>query len=98
MSGPLRAAPAHVAAASRARRRHQHGAPPERSCCVPAAFAPGAENDLGNSIEVVSGREEARLIYLGVAHGVPDSPERRLVIDIAAARTHSPRAAAFHTV
>jgi exopolyphosphatase/guanosine-5'-triphosphate,3'-diphosphate pyrophosphatase len=31
---------------------------------------------------VVSGREEARLIYQGVAHLLPQSDERRLVVDI----------------
>ena len=36
---------------------------------------------LGHSIEVISGREEARLIYAGVAHLQP-STQRRLVIDI----------------
>jgi exopolyphosphatase/guanosine-5'-triphosphate,3'-diphosphate pyrophosphatase len=37
---------------------------------------------LGFPIEVVSGREEARLIYQGVSHLLPLSAERRLIIDI----------------
>jgi exopolyphosphatase/guanosine-5'-triphosphate,3'-diphosphate pyrophosphatase len=37
---------------------------------------------LGFPIEVVSGREEARLIYQGVSQLLPASSERRLVIDI----------------
>lgn len=37
---------------------------------------------LGHPIEVIAGREEARLIYLGVTHTLPESHERRLVIDI----------------
>src|SRR5919198_2909857 len=37
---------------------------------------------LGFPIEVISGREEARLIYLGVAHALPVSAQRRLVVDI----------------
>ena len=37
---------------------------------------------LGFPIDVISGREEARLIYQGVAQALPDSNERRLVIDI----------------
>jgi exopolyphosphatase/guanosine-5'-triphosphate,3'-diphosphate pyrophosphatase len=37
---------------------------------------------LGFPIDVISGREEARLIYQGVAHLLPQSDERRLVIDI----------------
>lgn len=37
---------------------------------------------LGFPIEVIAGREEARLIYLGVSHLLPDSDERRLVVDI----------------
>src|SRR3954466_14144521 len=37
---------------------------------------------LGFPIEVISGREEARLIYRGVAHALPVSAARRLVVDI----------------
>ena len=37
---------------------------------------------LGFPIEVISGKEEARLIYLGAAHSLPQSNEKRLVIDI----------------
>jgi exopolyphosphatase/guanosine-5'-triphosphate,3'-diphosphate pyrophosphatase len=46
------------------------------------AFLDKAHDILGFPIEVVSGREEARLIYQGVAHLLPPSDERRLVIDI----------------
>jgi exopolyphosphatase/guanosine-5'-triphosphate,3'-diphosphate pyrophosphatase len=37
---------------------------------------------LGYPIEVISGQEEARLIYQGVSHLLPQSDEKRLVIDI----------------
>ena len=37
---------------------------------------------LGFPIDVIAGREEARLIYQGVAHLLPQSDERRLVVDI----------------
>jgi exopolyphosphatase/guanosine-5'-triphosphate,3'-diphosphate pyrophosphatase len=37
---------------------------------------------LGFPIDVISGREEARLIYQGVAHALPSSNDRRLVVDI----------------
>ncbi len=37
---------------------------------------------LGFPIDVISGREEARLIYQGVARLLPQSDERRLVVDI----------------
>ncbi|MCX7556823.1 exopolyphosphatase [Xanthomonadaceae bacterium JHOS43] len=53
----------------------------------PAAFLIPAETALGHGIEVVSGREEARLIYLGVAHGMPPTDARRLVIDIGGGST-----------
>ncbi|MFN4362039.1 MAG: exopolyphosphatase [Hylemonella sp.] len=45
-------------------------------------FLDRAQAILGFPIEVVSGREEARLIYQGVAHLLPQSNERRLVVDI----------------
>jgi exopolyphosphatase/guanosine-5'-triphosphate,3'-diphosphate pyrophosphatase len=45
------------------------------------AFLLRAREVLGFPIEVISGREEARLIYAGVAHLQP-SDARRLVIDI----------------
>jgi exopolyphosphatase/guanosine-5'-triphosphate,3'-diphosphate pyrophosphatase len=45
------------------------------------AFLLRAQEALGFPIEVISGREEARLIYAGVAQMQP-SEERRLVVDI----------------
>ena len=45
-------------------------------------FLAKAKNILGFPIEVIAGREEARLIYLGVSHLLPQSDERRLVVDI----------------
>jgi exopolyphosphatase/guanosine-5'-triphosphate,3'-diphosphate pyrophosphatase len=46
------------------------------------AFLTQAHEVLGFPIEVISGREEARLIYQGVAHALPQGNERRLVVDI----------------
>lgn len=52
-----------------------------REACNRDAFLARAEEMLGFSIEVISGREEARLIYAGVARLQPsDLP--RLVVDI----------------
>lgn len=45
-------------------------------------FLARAYTILGFPIDVISGREEARLIYQGVAHLLPQSDERRLVVDI----------------
>jgi exopolyphosphatase/guanosine-5'-triphosphate,3'-diphosphate pyrophosphatase len=45
------------------------------------AFLARAQTVLGHPIEVISGREEARLIFAGVARLQP-SPLRRLVVDI----------------
>ncbi|HEX4985495.1 MAG TPA: exopolyphosphatase [Burkholderiales bacterium] len=50
-------------------------------------FMPRFEAALGFPIEVVAGREEARLIYLGVAHSLPASAEARLVVDIGGGST-----------
>ncbi|MDE2047044.1 MAG: Ppx/GppA family phosphatase [Betaproteobacteria bacterium] len=47
-----------------------------------AEFLRRAEQVLRFPVELISGREEARLIYSGVAHLLPSSSERRLVIDI----------------
>ncbi|WKB52387.1 Ppx/GppA phosphatase family protein [Eleftheria terrae] len=46
------------------------------------AFLARAQAVLGHPIEVISGREEARLIYAGVARLMPPSAGHRLVIDI----------------
>ena len=51
------------------------------------SFLSEAEARLGFPIEVIFGREEARLIYLGVAHSLAPSAERRLVIDIGGGST-----------
>jgi len=50
-------------------------------------FIRKAQSALGFPIEVIAGREEARLIYLGVAHELPASREKRLVVDIGGGST-----------
>lgn len=50
-------------------------------------FIERAERVLGYPIEVISGREEARLIYLGVAHTLADDGGKRLVVDIGGGST-----------
>jgi exopolyphosphatase/guanosine-5'-triphosphate,3'-diphosphate pyrophosphatase len=50
-------------------------------------FLPRAEAALGFPIEVIAGREEARLIFSGVVHSLPPSPNKRLVIDIGGGST-----------
>lgn len=52
-----------------------------------ADFLPQAEHVLGFPIDVIAGREEARLIYIGVAHGLPQSKGNRLVMDIGGGST-----------
>jgi exopolyphosphatase/guanosine-5'-triphosphate,3'-diphosphate pyrophosphatase len=51
------------------------------------SFLRRAEQALGVPIEIVSGTEEARLIYLGVAHSLHDEASRRLAIDIGGGST-----------
>ena len=50
-------------------------------------FLARAESALGFPIEVISGREEARLIYSGVVHSLPLSGHNRLVVDIGGGST-----------
>lgn len=52
-----------------------------------AEILPEAERALGFPIEIISGQEEARLIYLGVIQDLPPSDDRRLVIDIGGGST-----------
>lgn len=50
-------------------------------------FLHRAEHALGHQIEIVSGIEEARLIYQGVAHSLAPDGTRRLVMDIGGGST-----------
>ncbi|WP_339804685.1 exopolyphosphatase [uncultured Marinobacter sp.] len=52
-----------------------------------SAFIARAEQVLGYPVEIIAGREEARLIYLGVSHTLSDDSGRRLVIDIGGGST-----------
>ena len=45
-------------------------------------FLDTAEKILGHPIEIISGREEARLVFLGAAHSLAEPRDRRLVVDI----------------
>ena len=54
---------------------------------MPKSSPRQAQQLLGHPIEIVSGREEARLIYLGVAHGRATREGRRLVVDIGGGST-----------
>ena len=50
-------------------------------------FIPRAEAALGFQIEVISGLEEARLIYIGATHALPPARHKRLVVDIGGGST-----------
>lgn len=52
-----------------------------------ADFLPAAEAAIGLPIEVISGEEEGRLIYMGVSNALAIPAERRLVIDIGGGST-----------
>jgi exopolyphosphatase/guanosine-5'-triphosphate,3'-diphosphate pyrophosphatase len=51
------------------------------------SFLPVAEQAIGYPIEIISGEEEGRLIYMGVANSLANPGERRLVIDIGGGST-----------
>jgi len=73
------------------------GIPPDRVRCVGTAtlrrirdgraFHSLAEQTLGHEIVVLPGVEEARLVYLGVAHALGDDQGTRLVVDIGGGST-----------
>lgn len=50
-------------------------------------FLRAAESALGHPIQIISGDEEARLIYLGVAQSLAFDEQKRLVIDIGGGST-----------
>jgi exopolyphosphatase / guanosine-5'-triphosphate,3'-diphosphate pyrophosphatase len=52
-----------------------------------AGFLERAREILGHPIEIISGIEEARLIYAGVTQTMPLEPGRRLVVDIGGGST-----------
>ncbi len=58
-----------------------------RSAHNASEFLDAAEQALGHPIEIISGVEEARLIYLGVAHSTPGNTKPRLVMDIGGGST-----------
>ncbi len=51
------------------------------------SFIADCEQALGHPVEIIPGREEARLVYLGVAHTMPAEPGTRLVVDIGGGST-----------
>lgn len=52
-----------------------------------AQFVAAAQKVLGHPVEIIAGREEARLIYLGVANALEAGDEKRLVVDIGGGST-----------
>jgi exopolyphosphatase/guanosine-5'-triphosphate,3'-diphosphate pyrophosphatase len=46
-----------------------------------------AQEALGFPIEIIAGREEARMIFVGVSHSLPKADHKRLVIDIGGGST-----------
>lgn len=58
-----------------------------RSASNATEFLIAAQNILGHPIQVISGIEEARLIYLGVAYNLAENGQRRLVFDIGGGST-----------
>lgn len=58
-----------------------------RSITDSKEFLKLAQEKLGHPVEIISGEEEARLIYLGVAHSIAPDDKSRLVIDIGGGST-----------
>jgi exopolyphosphatase / guanosine-5'-triphosphate,3'-diphosphate pyrophosphatase len=58
-----------------------------RSANNASAFLKKAEAALGHKIDIISGYEEARLVYLGVSHDISPDKGRHLVIDIGGGST-----------
>lgn len=52
-----------------------------------AEFIKKAEKILKHEIEIISGREEARMLYLGVAQSTRGNPSRKFVMDIGGGST-----------
>lgn len=50
-------------------------------------FLAGAEKRLGFRIDIISGHEEAQLVYAGIAHAMPSAETIRLVVDIGGGST-----------
>ena len=50
-------------------------------------FIERASIALGKPIDIISGREEARILYLGVSHSLPSKQGKRLVMDIGGGST-----------
>ena len=60
-----------------------------------STFLVAAEEALGHPVEVISGMEEARLIYLGVSHHIDSSSGRSFVLDIGGGSTEHNNGEAF---
>ena len=58
-----------------------------RNLRPPDEFIHQGSKLLGHNIEVISGREEARLVYLGVSHTLSNDHGKQLVIDIGGGST-----------
>ena len=58
-----------------------------RSSRNSSSFIKKAEKVLGSNIQIISGFEEARLVYAGLAHTVSNDHSKRLVIDIGGGST-----------
>lgn len=63
-----------------------------------STFITDAETALGHPIEVISGIEEARLIYTGVLHSMPPNDGLRLVLDVGGGSTELILGQGTHTL